>query len=528
MLKKFLLSVSLFFALAPSAFASDFYIPSTSYYGYIRGGGNDWASILPTDSANNVFTGADTFLARIRGTTGGSWDFWEQGKICFDTDGASIDSVDTAVLNIYVTNKINTITGQYINIYDEAGDDTVSTDDAWDGNRSEVLASVNIDSFGSSGWQQITLDESKIDVNRSGNTCILGIIKSQAESGSEPATYSDKQAFILMDDFANNEPYLSLTFQDTVCGDGVIDSPPETCDDGNTSNGDGCSSVCAVSSGWTCSGEPSTCVENITCWEDCYQSETPSSDIFAGTETCGVGAAVAFPLTSEPTCTLECWQCGEGYTSLSWLFRADEVCGEDNALDYPETSEPITCENHTCYSSDCDADPSSLDVAWNETCGVGAAVAFPLLTAPYCAGVPCWTDCDSGAIYQLFSYGSECGAGDAIDFTETNRPSCQAYYSMACNVKYFSLCETEEACLALGDDFVFDNDGCNFLPNGPAGFTTELEALNKIADQNDKLLSAQKADSNMSFFTLPAILFFLLIFVGIAVVGALYHNLFSR
>jgi cysteine-rich repeat protein len=36
-----------------------------------------------------------------------------------------------------------------------------------------------------------------------------------------------------------------------VCGDGILD-PAETCDDGNTANGDGCSDVCQVEDGWVC------------------------------------------------------------------------------------------------------------------------------------------------------------------------------------------------------------------------------------------------------------------------------------
>jgi cysteine-rich repeat protein len=45
---------------------------------------------------------------------------------------------------------------------------------------------------------------------------------------------------------------------DPVCGDGVIASP-ETCDDDNNANGDGCSDVCQEEAGFDCTGEPSTC-----------------------------------------------------------------------------------------------------------------------------------------------------------------------------------------------------------------------------------------------------------------------------
>jgi len=42
------------------------------------------------------------------------------------------------------------------------------------------------------------------------------------------------------------------------CGDGQIEGD-EVCDDDNKEDGDGCSSICEVESGFTCSGEPSVC-----------------------------------------------------------------------------------------------------------------------------------------------------------------------------------------------------------------------------------------------------------------------------
>lgn len=45
------------------------------------------------------------------------------------------------------------------------------------------------------------------------------------------------------------------------CGNGVINEN-EACDDGNNTAGDGCSVSCDVEEGWTCNGEPSACVEN--------------------------------------------------------------------------------------------------------------------------------------------------------------------------------------------------------------------------------------------------------------------------
>jgi cysteine-rich repeat protein len=45
----------------------------------------------------------------------------------------------------------------------------------------------------------------------------------------------------------------------TVCGDGRRNINSEECDDGNTRNGDGCSSTCQIEPGANCLGEPSVC-----------------------------------------------------------------------------------------------------------------------------------------------------------------------------------------------------------------------------------------------------------------------------
>lgn len=46
----------------------------------------------------------------------------------------------------------------------------------------------------------------------------------------------------------------------STCGNGVVEGQEE-CDDGDLQDGDGCSSVCKIESGWSCSGHPSKCVK---------------------------------------------------------------------------------------------------------------------------------------------------------------------------------------------------------------------------------------------------------------------------
>lgn len=48
--------------------------------------------------------------------------------------------------------------------------------------------------------------------------------------------------------------------QQPVCGNLLLETG-EQCDDGNTSDGDGCNSSCEIEPGFECSGEPSVCTQ---------------------------------------------------------------------------------------------------------------------------------------------------------------------------------------------------------------------------------------------------------------------------
>ncbi|MFO0680573.1 MAG: DUF4215 domain-containing protein [Sandaracinus sp.] len=51
---------------------------------------------------------------------------------------------------------------------------------------------------------------------------------------------------------------IAFTYTTAVCGNGTTDVA-ETCDDGNTNPGDGCSATCTTEPGYSCAGQPSTC-----------------------------------------------------------------------------------------------------------------------------------------------------------------------------------------------------------------------------------------------------------------------------
>ena len=74
-----------------------------------------------------------------------------------------------------------------------------------------------------------------------------------------------------------------------VCGDGVINTGEE-CDDGNSADADGCSPACAIEPGWSCTDEPSVCVEtcgdgvlDLATGEECEDGNlTPGDGCTAG------------------------------------------------------------------------------------------------------------------------------------------------------------------------------------------------------------------------------------------------------
>ena len=70
---------------------------------------------------------------------------------------------------------------------------------------------------------------------------------------------SDSFSFRTNDGQANSSPaVVSIEVVRIICGDGQIRGTEE-CDDGNLANGDGCSAMCLIESGFVCSGEPSVC-----------------------------------------------------------------------------------------------------------------------------------------------------------------------------------------------------------------------------------------------------------------------------
>ncbi len=84
-----------------------------------------------------------------------------------------------------------------------------------------------------------------------------------------------------------------------VCGDGVIE-PPETCDDGNTIPGDGCSGVCQIEPGHVCPTPDKPCVETWVCGNGIIDPGETCDD---GNNTSGDGCSSTCQIEPGWTCT---------------------------------------------------------------------------------------------------------------------------------------------------------------------------------------------------------------------------------
>ena len=104
-----------------------------------------------------------------------------------------------------------------------------------------------------------------------------------------------------------------------ACGNGTIDAG-ESCDDSDTVNGDGCDATCTVESGYSCSGQPSTCTQSgappvcgngtVEAGEQCDDGNLVSGDGCSGTD------------HPNGPCTWEF--CGDGYVDHDGLTNVDQ------------------------------------------------------------------------------------------------------------------------------------------------------------------------------------------------------------
>ncbi len=238
------------------------------------------------------------------------------------------------------------------------------------------------------------------------------------------------------------------------CGDGLV-HPEEACDDGDLSDGDGCSDVCLEEFGFTCTGEPSVCTSNcgngsIDLGEVCDDGDGSGGDGCSATCTVENG----YTCTGAPSsCELSC---GNGDV------EAGEGCDDDDATGGDGCSS--TCQVEAGWQ--CSGDPSVCTfVCGNsvfnggETCddgdaagGDGCSALCQIETGWLCSGLPsvCSPVCGDGLLRSI-----EACDDDDLTSGDGCNSLCQIETGFAC-------AGTPSSCSAIcGDGFIRGNENCD-------------------------------------------------------------------
>ncbi len=225
------------------------------------------------------------------------------------------------------------------------------------------------------------------------------------------------------------------------CGDGVVQSE-EPCDDGDASDGDGCSSLCRIEAGFTCTGSPSVC--------------TPS---------CGNGA-----LDPGEGCDDGDAEGGDG-CSAACQVEAHHTCVGEPSICVPN------CGNGVLQAADGEACDDG-----DGTSGDGCSAACQIEPGFLCAGQPsvCAFVCGNGT----FQAGETCDDGDAA-----GGDGC----SPACRIEPGWLCSGQPShCTPLcgdgrlrggetcDDRNAISGDGCSFQCQAEVGYACVSEPSNCI------------------------------------------------
>jgi cysteine-rich repeat protein len=144
----------------------------------------------------------------------------------------------------------------------------------------------------------------------------------------------------------NNSSTISWT-KSSKCGDRDLNIDEE-CDDGNRRNGDGCSSVCTVECGWSCSGDfvnicDPTCAAGTYNYQDLTGEACCGNGLKTASEQCDDGNLVDGDGCSS-ACTVEVgWNCSQLHCKQSECKEyPKQILGNLNSADPEKLPEPLS------------------------------------------------------------------------------------------------------------------------------------------------------------------------------------------
>ncbi len=287
-----------------------------------------------------------------------------------------------------------------------------------------------------------------------------------------------------------------------TCGDGNIEGDEE-CDDGDTSSGDGCSSLCIIEYGWECSGEPSTCWRscgdgNQDSGEECDDGNTASGD--GCSSSCTVEdpyICVGWPsvCTIPTTCSIKTvyWsetEVQEGKTAhinietsncdngevIMLTVKEDDPVGDDDVLNNPSNVQVSSNRAAATWTAEYQDDTKFGDDGGDPEYYVEAEIISNGNTGK--SNLPTLTVteinfCDNIHECEDYSTQEECELDDCTiaERTMTNcgfeiDPITRCYFANDCSCKWDSV---QGICESFRDDSI-DCGGCG---NGVFDFGTE-------------------------------------------------------
>ena len=186
-----------------------------------------------------------------------------------------------------------------------------------------------------------------------------------------------------------------------LCGNGLLNSPGETCDDGNQTGGDGCSATCQTETDWICPEPGQPCTYTVQCGdgaingaETCDDHNVASGD--GCSATCQLEAGWTCPATGARCLPL----CGDG------VLTGTEACDDGNRDPGDGCSETCRVEagyacpdaGKPCHATVCGDGTKEGDESCDDGNTVGAdGCAADCRSEPVCLGtMGCTSPCGDG------------------------------------------------------------------------------------------------------------------------------------
>lgn len=159
-----------------------------------------------------------------------------------------------------------------------------------------------------------------------------------------------------------------------TCGDWVIEYAPETCDDGNTNDGDGCDSSCAEES-------PATCGNGvIERAEYCDDGNTDNGD--------GCNSLCQIECTGDEDCDF--YMCWRDFATGDYYEYSTDACFGGTCIMQPEMpipsclkeDGPTVCRDGIDNDGDTDVDCDDSDCSSDPTCSAGPVCSNGIVEPP--------------------------------------------------------------------------------------------------------------------------------------------------